>query len=153
VYKIKGNLIMMTKVKTAVLIMVAVNIMWCSGVFAGQAWLCSIASALSVDEDGTVGPPNLDGLERPTFFRVDSGKMELTLLAPESRSGEVTKIDNVKEGKGLWIFSGVENERVWNLIISQKGHVTLSISHDGVVWSVFGHALPEDDHIAGEAKN
>lgn len=124
--------------------MIAANLVWCSGVFAGQTWLCSVVSAVSVDEDGTVGPPVLeDGLERPTFFRVDSDKMELTLLAPESRSGEVTKIDAVKEGKGLWIFSGVENERVWDLIISAKGHVTLSISHDGVVWSVFGHALQE----------
>jgi hypothetical protein len=41
----------------------------------------------------------------------------------------------------------VENGRVISVIVSADGRMTLSIVGDGVVWSVFGHALPE-----GQAK-
>ena len=53
--------------------------------WAGYIWLCSITSAVAVDEDGTVGPPDLGDKERPTFFRLDAAKKELTLLAPEAQ--------------------------------------------------------------------
>jgi hypothetical protein len=49
------------------------------------------------------------------------------------------------------VFSGVENGRVISVIITESGRMTLSIINDGVVWSVFGHALPEGrlkDHPA-----
>jgi hypothetical protein len=122
---------------------VLISMLLCGSAFSAPVWLCSIASGTAVDEDGTMGPPDLGNLERPTFFRVDAGKKEVTLLAPASRRGEVTKIDVFREGEGLWIFSGVENARAWNLIITANGQVTLSIASDGVVWSVFGHALVE----------
>jgi hypothetical protein len=112
---------------------------------AGQTWLCSVASAVAVDEDGTVGPPDAGGRERPTFFRVDPTKKELTLLAPESRRGEVTKIDKVHEADGHWVFSGLENNRGFSLIIAAEGRMTVSVVGDGVIWSVFGHALPEGE--------
>jgi hypothetical protein len=105
----------------------------CDGAWAGQAWLCSVTSAVAVDEDGTVGPPDLGDRERPTFF---------TLLAPDSRRGEVTKFESVSEKDGQHVFSGVENGRVISIIIAADGRMTLSIISDGVVWSVFGHALP-----------
>jgi hypothetical protein len=37
----------------------------------------------------------------------------------------------------------VENGRAVSVIITGEGRMTLSIVGDGVVWSVFGHALPE----------
>lgn len=111
---------------------------------AAQAWICSVTSAVAVDEDGTVGPPDLGERERPTFFRLDADKKELTLLAPESRRGEVTKLDAVHDVNGQRVFSGVEHGRVVSVIVSTDGRMTLSIISDGVVWSVFGHALPED---------
>ncbi len=110
---------------------------------AGQTWLCSVASAVAVDEDGTVGPPDLGDRERPTFFRVDAEKKTLTLLAPESRRDEVTKFDTVQETGGSHIFSGIEHGRIVSLVITPEGRMTLSIVGDGVVWSVFGHALAE----------
>lgn len=113
--------------------------------WAGQTWLCSIASAVAVDEDGTVGPPDLGDRERPTFFRVDAEKKELTLLGPDSRRGEVTKLESVQEMNGQHVFSGVENGRVISVIITKDGRMTLSIISDGVVWSVFGHALWDED--------
>jgi hypothetical protein len=117
---------------------------------AGQAWLCSVASAVAVDEDGTVGPPDLGERDRPTFFRVDAAKKELTLLAPESRRGEVTKIEMVHECEGVRLFSGVEHGRGVSLIITDAGHMTLSIVSDGAVWSVFGHALPDERPASAE---
>jgi hypothetical protein len=123
----------------------------CDTARACPAWLCSVASAVAVDEDGTTGPPDLGERERPTFFRIDAGKKELTLLGPDSRRGEVTKLDSVLETEGAHVFSGVENGRVISVIITESGRMTLSIINDGVVWSVFGHALPEGrlkDHPA-----
>lgn len=134
---------MTTSAKAMVLWIVVANLLLCGSVLAGPTWLCAITSAVAVDEDGTVGPPDLDGLERPTFFRVDSAKKELTLLAPASRSGEVTPIESLQEISGGWLLSGVEEERPWSLIITEKGQVTLSIANDGVVWAIFGHALLE----------
>jgi hypothetical protein len=119
----------------------------CDGAQACQTWLCSVASAVAVDEDGTVGPPDLGDRERPTFFRLDADKKELTLLAPESRRGEVTKLESVRQTDGHHIFSGVENGRVISVIVTADGRMTLSIINDGVVWSVFGHALAD-----GQAK-
>jgi hypothetical protein len=110
---------------------------------AGDAWLCSVTSAVAVDEDGTIGPPDLGDKERPTFFRLDAAKKELTLLAPESRRGEVTKLEAVHQAEGVSVFTGVENDRGVTLVITPEGRLTLSIIADGVVWSVFGHALPE----------
>jgi len=130
----------MRRIVTAALV---ANLVLCGGAWAAEAWICAVATAVAVDEDGTVGPPDLGDRERPTFFRVDPVKKELTLLAPKSRRGEVTKLDSVTEADGVKVFSGVENGRGVSLIISATGHLTLSVVSDGVVWSVFGHALSE----------
>jgi hypothetical protein len=134
---------MITRTMTIALLALAATVAVCDGAWAGQAWLCSVASAVATDEDGSVGPPDLGDRERPTFFRLDAGKKELTLLAPESRRGEVTALEAVREIDGQHVFSGVENGRAVSVIITGEGRMTLSIVGDGVVWSVFGHALPE----------
>ncbi len=114
-------------------------------VLAAEAWICSVAAAVAVDEDGTVGPPELGERERPTFLRVDPVKKELTLLAPASRRGEVTKLDSAHEVDGVWILSGLEHGRSVSMVITGEGRMTLSVVADGVVWSVFGHALREGE--------
>lgn len=134
---------MLMRVTTMIVTMAAV-VAACGDAWAGQTWLCSVASAVAVDEDGTVGPPDFGDRERPTFFRLDADKKELTLLAPDSRRGEVTKLDMVHDVNGQLVFSGVEHGRVVSVIVSTDGRLTLSIISDGVVWSVFGHALPEE---------
>ena len=122
----------------------AINAVVCGGAQAGQTWICAVASVVAVDEDGTVGPPDFGERERPTFFRVDAEKKELTLLAPASRRGEVTKLDTVHAVDGAHVFSGVEHGRSVSLMITAEGRTTLSIVADGVVWSVFGHSLSDD---------
>lgn len=144
------TVILPTAILPAVLVAAAVAVVLSTSAQAEETWLCSIASAVAVDEDGTVGPPDLGERERPTFFRVDAAKQELTLLAPASRRGEVTKIEMVHECEGVRLFSGVEHGRGLNLIITDAGHMTLSIVSDGAVWSVFGHALPSDVPPADE---
>jgi len=137
-----------------VLVTLAATLVMSGVARAEQTWLCAVSSAVAVDEDGTVGPPDVGDRERPTFFRVDSAKKELTLLAPASRRGEVTKIDLVHEADGHRVFSGIEHGRSLNLIINAEGRMSLSVLGDGVVWSVFGHALPEGETKAapkGEA--
>jgi hypothetical protein len=111
-----------------------------------------VSSAVAVDEDGTVGPPDLGERERPTFLRIDPAKKELMLLAPASRRGEVTKLDMVHEAEGSWILSGVEHGRNVSIVITPEGRMTLSVVADGVVWSVFGHALKEGEAAEPVAK-
>ena len=139
---------------TALFVMVLAAHLSTVGVAAAQqVWLCSVVSATAVDEDGTVGPPELGDRERPTFLRVDVAKKELTLLAPLSRKGEVTKLQTAHEKDGTHILSGVENDRSVSLLITPEGRMTLSVVADGVVWSVFGHAISEADAKApAEAK-
>jgi len=135
------------------LLTLVANLALSGGARAEQSWLCAVSSAVAVDEDGTVGPPDLGDRERPTFFRVDSAKKELTLLAPASRRGEVTKIDVVHESEGVRVFSGIEHGRSLNLIINAEGRMSLSVLGDGVVWSVFGHVLPEGElNISSEGE-
>ena len=54
-----------------------------SSALAGNSWICAINEAVAVDEDGTIGPPEMDGLAAPTFLRVDADRKKITLLAPE----------------------------------------------------------------------
>ena len=75
----------------------------------------------------------------------NADKKELTILGPDSRRGEVTRLESVQEIDGQHVFSGVENGRVISVIITKDGRMTLSIISDGVVWSVFGHALRDED--------
>jgi hypothetical protein len=113
-----------------------------SAASAGTNWICSIVDAVECSDDGYIGEPDFYGLARPTFMRVDLDKKEITLMAPEERRGEVTKIGTVAKEEGLWVFTGIEKGRAWSMLISEEGYMTLSITYDGVTWSAFGHAMP-----------
>jgi len=127
------------------MVALAVELALTGNASAAESWICAVTSAVAVDEDGTVGPPDVGDKERPTFIRVYPEKKELTLLAPKSRKGEVTKLDTVKETDGLWVLSGSDQSHGVTVIINAEGHLTISVIGDGVVWSVFGHALPEHE--------
>ncbi len=132
----------MTTRTTMMAVLVVVNLAIGGVARAGQTWICAISSAVAVDEDGTVGPPDPGDRERAIFLRVDLDKKEVTLLVPESRRGEVTKIDSVVESDGQWLLSGVEHGRGVKMIITADGKMSLSVVTDGAVWAVFGHAIP-----------
>ena len=115
-----------------------------AGANASDSWICCLTEVVARDDDGTIGPPDLGGLERPTFLRVDADRRRITLLAPASRRGEVTLIETVLQDDGIWVFSGAEEQRAWSLVIADSGHLTLSVTTDGAVWSVFGNAMREE---------
>ena len=110
---------------------------------ADKSWICSINSAMECVDGGECGAPDLGGLDKPTFLRVDAGKKKITLLAPESRKGEVTEISTVKEIDDLWVLTGVERGRAWSMVISKEGYMTLSVTYDGVTWAAFGNSMTE----------
>ena len=141
----EGSGWMVTRALRLVVLTLLASAMLPGGAWGGETWICAVTSAVAIDEDGTVGPPDLGDKERPTFIRVDPEKKELTLLAPKSRKGEVTKLDTVKETDGLWVLSGSDQSHGVTVIINAEGHLTISVIGDGVVWSVFGHALPEHE--------
>lgn len=114
------------------------------GAVAGTSWICSITEAVGVEEDGTVGMPDLGDLETPTFLRVDAEAKKVTLMAPASRKGEVTKIDVAYQSEGLWLFTGVEANRAWSMVIEDTGQMTISITGQGATWSIFGSAMKEE---------
>jgi hypothetical protein len=133
-------------VKSSILLIAALllSLLPSGAAMAGPSWICSITDAVQCDEDGTIGPPDLHGLARPTFLRVDSDRKEVTVLAPAERAGEITRIDVERKGDGIWVFSGVEAGRAWSMVISDGGYMTLSVTGDGATWSVFGFAMLEE---------
>ena len=135
---------MKRKMKYAALMGILLFVFWAGGVQAGSVWICSVTNAIECLDDGTVGEPDFGGLEPATFFRVDPDKKKITLLAPESRRGEVTVIDRVVEKDNMWVLAGIEEGRAWSMVISREGYVTVSIAYDGVTWSAFGHSMPEE---------
>jgi hypothetical protein len=114
-------------------------------VMAESKLVCSIASATACHEDGTVGKPDTGDLERPTFIEVDLDGKKVTILAPESRRGEVSTAETVSKDNGGWLLAGVERGRPWSMRISTDGLMTLAITGDGEVWSVFGHTIRAED--------
>ncbi|UCH85140.1 MAG: hypothetical protein JSW50_05475 [Candidatus Latescibacterota bacterium] len=135
---------MKRKIEYAALMGILLFVFWAGGAQAGPVWICSITNAVECLDDGTVGEPDFGGLEPATFFRVDPDKKKITLLAPESRSGEITVIDKVVEKDDMWVLTGIEAGRAWSMVISGEGYVTLSIAYDGVTWSAFGHSMLEE---------
>ena len=117
----------------------------CGSAVAGPTWVCSIATAIATHEDGTTGEPDLDGLARPTFLKVDVDAKQVTILAPAKRRGEVSKLDTVRQVGKTWVLTGIEEDRVFCMVIGANGNMTLTATTDGTVWSVFGHAIPEAD--------
>jgi len=134
---------MISRITLSLVSLLLLGAILAGGAFAGTSWICSITEAVGVEEDGTIGVPDLGDLEQPTFIRVDAEAKEVTLMAPASRKGEVTKIDVVYQGEGLWLFTGIEANRAWSMVIEDTGQMTISITGQGATWSIFGSAMKE----------
>ena len=133
-----------------VLLVAALTGLLCSAAWAGPTWICAITRGTACQDDGTTGEPDLGGLDRPTFIRVDVDAKQVTILGPSSRRGEVSKIDTVQQVENTWLLTGVDRGRAWSIVISDDGHMTMSATGDGEVWSVFGHAILEKDLAHGD---
>jgi hypothetical protein len=140
----QGETTMRTRIAIAMTFCALLLALAAGGANAGTKWICSIMDAVECADDGYIGEPDFFGLERPTFMSVDVEKKTITLLAPESRRGEVTKIGTIAKEEDLWVFTGIEDGRAWSMLISSEGYMTLSITYDGVTWSAFGHAMADE---------
>ena len=116
----------------------------CASASAAPVWICSITEGVETWDDGTSHPPNFGGLEPATFLRVDLNGKQITIMGPESRRGETTEIGVFEKADGKWVIAGIEEGRAWSMVISDDGHMTLSVSGDGTTWSAFGHSMPAD---------
>lgn len=123
----------------------------CGSAFAGPTWICAITESIACTDDGSTGAPDLQGLERPTFLRVDVDTKQVTILAPASRRGETSRIETAKQEGGNWLLGGVEQGRAWTMILTEAGHMTLAITGDGEVWSVFGNTISLADLTVTES--
>ena len=111
---------------------------------AEPVWICSIVEGIECWDDGECGAPDMGGLEPATFLQVDLNRKQITIMAPDSRKGEITEIDVFEKVEGMWVIAGIEAGRAWSMVISDEGFMTLSASGDGTTWSAFGHSLPAD---------
>jgi hypothetical protein len=116
----------------------------CANASAEPAWICSITKAIECWDDGDCGPPDFGGLDPATFLRVDLNTKQITIMAPDTRRGEITKIGVFERVEGMWVIAGIEEGRAWSMVISDEGYMTISISADGTTWSAFGHTMPEE---------
>ncbi len=85
----------------AFMVVMAAMLTSCGDAWAGQTWICAVSSAVAVDEDGTVGPPDLgDGVVWSVFgHALPEGESEEQVegtpsVTPESASGERIERDS-----------------------------------------------------------
>ena len=118
---------------------------WGGTALAEPVWICALINAVACNDRGEIGEPDLGRMSRPTFLRVDSAKKLVTILAPNDRRGETSVVDTLVKHEVGWLLTGTEDGKAWTMMINEEeGHMTLSITGDGEVWSVFGHIIPED---------
>ncbi len=105
--------------------------------------VCSLARAIECSSDLSCGAPEF--LRTPaSFVYVDLDAMAVTLLAPEERRGEITRITGMERREGRVLLSGIEGDRSWSVVILVDGSMTLTIAAEASGFVVFGRCLPAD---------
>ncbi len=105
--------------------------------------VCSLARAIECASDLSCGAPEF--LRTPaSFMYVDLDAMAVTLLAPEERRGEITRITGMERREGRVLLSGIEGDRSWSVVILVDGSMTLTIAAEASGFVVFGQCLPAD---------
>lgn len=106
--------------------------------------VCSVVSGLECDDSLNCQQPLRDP-PPPTFIHVDIDAGTITLLAPESRRGEQTRVGAVAQQDGKTILSGAEAGRGWSMVLSDEDFdMSLTITEDGTGFIAFGACIPED---------
>jgi hypothetical protein len=104
----------------------------------------AITGAVECSEGDACGPPAFGQVTPATFLHVDIEKKVITLLAPASRRGETNSIDQSLETPDGWLLCGLQSNRVWSMVISRDGYMTLSLTMDGTTWTAYGNVIPID---------
>ena len=128
--------------RVAVLCMVPV-MMAAGGFPVDGPLLCSLGRGIECASDLSCGAPEF--LRTPaSFMYVDLDAMTVTLLAPEERRGEITRITGMERREGRVLLSGIEGDRSWSVMILVDGSMTLTIAAEASGFVVFGQCLPAD---------
>ena len=105
--------------------------------------VCSYVRAIECASDLSCGAPEF--LRTPTsFIYVDLDAMAVTVLAPEERRGDITRITHLERREDRLLLIGIENDRSWSVVILEDGTMVLSIAAEASGFVVFGQCLPAD---------
>ncbi len=130
------------KAKTLFLLITGVLLLAQAGNAGAETqFLCSITESWECSAGEGCGSPEFS-ITPPTVLHVDVERKVITLLAPAERRGEETVIDLVKETPDGWLLAGVQSDRAWSVYLTHAGHLTISVTMDGTIWSTFGQCMP-----------
>lgn len=105
--------------------------------------LCSLARAIECASDLSCGTPEF--LRTPaSFIYVDFDAMAVTLLAPEERRGEVTRIIGMEQRDDRVLLTGIQDDRSWSVMILDDGALSLTVAAEASGFVVFGQCLLAD---------
>ena len=105
--------------------------------------LCSLARAIECASDLSCGAPEF--LRTPaSFIYVDFDAMAVTLLAPDERRGEVTRITGMEQREDRVLLTGIQGDRSWSVMILDDGAMSLTVAAEASGFVVFGRCLPAD---------
>ena len=89
--------------------------------------VCSLVRSIECGSDLSCGDPEFLGAP-PTFLYIDLDGMAVTLLAPESRRGEVTSVGMVEHREDRVLLTGIEGGRSFSMTILDDGTMSLTIA-------------------------
>ncbi len=105
--------------------------------------MCSLARAIECASDLSCGAPEF--LRTPaSFIYVDFDAMAVTLLAPDERRGEVTRITGMEQREDRVLLTGIQGDRSWSVMILDDGAMSLTVAAEASGFVVFGRCLPAD---------
>ena len=105
--------------------------------------VCSLARAIECASDLSCGAPEF--LRTPaSFIYVDFDARAVTLLAPEERRGEVTRIIGLEQREDRVLLTGIQGDRSWSVMILDDGAMSLTVAAEASGFVVFGRCLPAD---------
>ncbi len=105
--------------------------------------VCSLAQAIECASDLSCGEPEYLATP-PSFIYVDLDAMAVTLLAPEERRGDVTRITGMEQREDRVLLTGIEGDRSWSVMILDDGSMSLTVAAEESGFVVFGQCLPAD---------
>lgn len=107
-----------------------------------SALVCAVAAGVECDARLDCRPPVTEQAP-PSFLHIDVETSTITLLAPEDRRGETTRIQAIERSDGQIVLSGIEAGRGWSILIEKPdGKMTLSVTAPGTGFVVFGTCIP-----------
>ena len=105
--------------------------------------VCSLVQAIECASDLSCGAPEF--LKTPaSFIHIDFDAMAVTLLAPEERRGDVTRITGMEQREDRVLLTGIEGDRSWSAMILDDGAMSLTVAAEASGFVVFGRCLPAD---------